>query len=171
MPSLKLVAVWVVVVAATTLLAWQIVSLADSQVSATPMELLTPTTTTIPGASIPGASIPGPSTSSSPSPSSTSSSAPTTSVGSAPTTSSTSAPDPGTAEWSVRTVTSTGGTVIVRHRSGQVELQAATPLPGYVMEIDDTGPDRVRVEFENDIDDVGVEIRWVKGALDVEISD
>ncbi|HJQ77115.1 MAG TPA: hypothetical protein VJ948_07615 [Acidimicrobiia bacterium] len=166
MPSLKLVAVWVVVVAATTLLAWQIVSLADSQVSATPMELLTPTTTTIPGASIPGAS-----TSSSPSPSSTSSSAPTTSVGSAPTTSSTSAPDPGTAEWSVRTVTSTGGTVIVRHRSGQVELQAATPLPGYVMEIDDTGPDRVRVEFENDIDDVGVEIRWVKGALDVEISD
>ena len=57
----------------------------------------------------------------------------------------------------------------MRHRPGEVELQAATPLPGFGMEIDDDGPDRVRVEFENDELDVRVEIRPTGEGLEIEI--
>lgn len=158
MLSWKLVAAWVAVLAATTALAWQIVSLADSQVSATPPEIVTATTT-----------VPGASTSSVADPSTSTSADATQTTGSIATTSSTRAADPTTATWSVRTVTSLGGTVIVRHRPGEVELQAATPLPGFVVEIDDEGPDRVRVEFESEQADIRVEIRPRGDGVEVEI--
>lgn len=58
---------------------------------------------------------------------------------------------------------------MVRYRAGEVELQAATPAPGYTVEIDDPGPPRVRVEFEGDDDDVRVEARWNDGALDIDV--
>ncbi|HWB88279.1 MAG TPA: hypothetical protein VG872_03620 [Acidimicrobiia bacterium] len=163
MPSWKLIAAWVVVVAVTTVLAWQIVSLADSQVSAAPVEIVTPSAT--------GASEPTTTTTDNPTSTSTTiSMTPTTgSPSTTSSTSSTSAPPSTTAEWSVRTVTSVGGTVIVRHRAGEVELVAATPLPGFVMEIDDSGPDRVRVEFDNGDVDVRVEIRPSGSGLDVQI--
>jgi hypothetical protein len=51
-----------------------------------------------------------------------------------------------------------------------VELQAATPAPGFEMDIDETGPPRVRVEFESGDDDIRVEARWEDGALDVEVT-
>lgn len=162
MPSWKLIGAWVVVVAVTTVLAWQIVSLADSQVSAAPVEIVTPSAT--------GASEP--TTTTTDNPTSTSTTTPVTpTTGSPSTTSSTSTTSapPTTAGWSVRTVTSVGGTVIVRHRTGEVELVAATPLPGFVMEIDDSGPDRVRVEFDNGDVDVRVEIRPSGSGLDVQI--
>lgn len=58
----------------------------------------------------------------------------------------------------------------MRYRPNEVELQAATPAPGFEMEIDDDGPQRVRVEFDNDDTDIRVEARWEDGGLDVEVS-
>lgn len=60
---------------------------------------------------------------------------------------------------------------MVRYRPGEVQLQAATPAPGFAVEIDDAGPPRVRVEFESDDADVRVEARWADGALDVDVDD
>jgi hypothetical protein len=61
--------------------------------------------------------------------------------------------------------------VVVRHRPGAVELQAATPASGFSVEIDDSGPTRVRVEFEADEDDIRVEVRWRDGELEISIDD
>jgi hypothetical protein len=71
----------------------------------------------------------------------------------------------------VRSISSVGGTVVIRHRPEEVELQAATPAPGYEVEIDDAGPDRVRVDFESDDSDVRVEAEWRDGELEVTVSD
>ena len=58
---------------------------------------------------------------------------------------------------------------MVRHRPGEVELQAATPAPGFAVEVDDAGPTRVRVEFEGQDDDARVEVRWDGGTLDIDV--
>ncbi|HEX2155002.1 MAG TPA: hypothetical protein VHL52_13630 [Acidimicrobiia bacterium] len=50
-----------------------------------------------------------------------------------------------------------------------MRLESATPSPGYAMEIDDRGPDEVRVEFEGEDDDFEVRVRWNNGALGVEV--
>jgi hypothetical protein len=68
-------------------------------------------------------------------------------------------------------VNSAGGTVIIRHRPGVVELQAATPASGFSVEVDDSGPTRVRVEFESDDADIRVEARWQDGELEVTVED
>lgn len=60
--------------------------------------------------------------------------------------------------------------MVVRYRPGEVTLQAATPAPGFAVEIDDGGPPRVRVEFESDESDVRVEVRWEDGGLDIDVS-
>lgn len=60
--------------------------------------------------------------------------------------------------------------MIIRYRPEEAELQAATPAPGFGVEVDDAGPPRVRVEFENDDADIRVEARWENGDLDVEVS-
>lgn len=59
----------------------------------------------------------------------------------------------------------------MRHRPEEVELQAATPAPGFSVEVDDDGPDRVRVEFDGDSLEVRVEARWENGALEVDIDE
>jgi hypothetical protein len=52
-----------------------------------------------------------------------------------------------------------------------VELQAATPAPGFAVEIDDEGPPRVRVEFDSDDAEARIEVRWENGSLDVDIDE
>ena len=59
---------------------------------------------------------------------------------------------------------------MIRHRPGEVELQAATPAPGFDVEIDDAGLQRVRVEFESEDSDVRVEAEWRNGVLEVSIT-
>lgn len=59
----------------------------------------------------------------------------------------------------------------MHYHPGEVELQAATPAPGFSVEVDDAGPPRVRVEFESEIADVRVEARWDDDALDVDVHD
>lgn len=70
----------------------------------------------------------------------------------------------------MRTINSVGGTVVVRYRPDEVELQAATPAPGFAVEVDDKGPDRVRVEFESAALDVRIEVRWKDGTLDIDVN-
>jgi hypothetical protein len=61
--------------------------------------------------------------------------------------------------------------VVVRYRPGEVELQAATPAPGFAVEIDDAGPPRVRVEFDSDEVEARIEVRWENGSLDIDIDE
>ena len=60
---------------------------------------------------------------------------------------------------------------MVRYRPGEVELQAATPAPGFAVEIDDHGPDRVRVEFDSEDVEVRIEVRWENGSLNIDIDE
>jgi cytoskeletal protein RodZ len=149
-----LVAAWLVALVVATLLTWQIVSFADSRVGAEPLEI----------GSIASTSS---STSTVETSTSTTLSSSTTDV-SVP---SSSTPQTSDAEWSLRTVNTSGGRVVIRYRPEQVELQAATPAPGFEVELDDTGPQRVRVEFESEDRDIRVEARWANGSLDVEVSE
>lgn len=178
MRSWRLVGVWVLVLVITTALTWQIVSLASDQVADEPLAIAPATSTTL-----------GSSTSSSSTTTSTTErqtttsitgptdddSSPTTSTpagggGTSPASSSATSPTSTAAEWSLRTITTEGGTVVVRYRPNEVALQAATPAPGFETEIDDFGPPRVRVEFESDDTDVRVEARWEGGGLDVDVT-
>lgn len=59
----------------------------------------------------------------------------------------------------------------MRYRPGEVELQAATPSPGFDADIEDTGPEKVKVEFESQSEEVKVEVRWDEGSLKVEIDE
>jgi hypothetical protein len=70
----------------------------------------------------------------------------------------------------LRTINSGGGTVVVRYRPGEVELKAATPLPGFDVEVDDAGPPEVRVEFDDGDSDYRIEAQWKDGALEVKVS-
>ncbi|HSM43551.1 MAG TPA: hypothetical protein VK969_00895 [Acidimicrobiia bacterium] len=163
MISWRMAAAWVAAVVAATVLTWQIVGLADSQVGESPVAVAPVLPTTLPE----GSTSSAPTTSLDPTPSSTGPTSTTSTVA----TNSTSPSTAPTPEWSVRTVNSPGGTVVIRHRPGVVELQGATPAPGFGVEIDDDGPDRVRVEFESGDDDFRVEARWRDGTLVVEIDD
>lgn len=60
---------------------------------------------------------------------------------------------------------------MIRHRPGEVELKAATPAAGFAVEIDDSGPSRVRVEFESEDTDIRVQAEWEGGELVVSIDD
>lgn len=59
--------------------------------------------------------------------------------------------------------------VVVGHRPGEVRLDSASPAAGYSMEIDKDGPDEVRVEFESDADRFEIRVRWIDGALSVDV--
>jgi hypothetical protein len=45
------------------------------------------------------------------------------------------------------TLNSEGGSIIVSYRPSEVRLESVAPLAGFSFEIDDQGPERVRVEF------------------------
>lgn len=61
--------------------------------------------------------------------------------------------------------------MVVRYRPDEVELQAATPAPGFAVEIDDEGPPRVRVEFDSEDLEVRIEVRWRDGSLDIDMDE
>jgi len=167
---------WIVVVVLTTALTWQIVDAADAQVSDRPASPLnvaapvfdptippstTPTTTTLP-ATATTVTVPESTTTTSPSTSTTSGSAPTTT---APATTTT------TTGWSLKTVTTKGGTVVLRYRPGEVAVQATTPAPGFRGEIEEGGPPEIEVEFESDKLKVEVHAKWDGGDVNVEVSE
>lgn len=180
MISWRMAAAWVAALVVATVLAWQIVGLADSQVGETPVAVAPSITTTTDGTV--STTLPSTSTSTTdgnPTTTTTTPGATTSSSSGATSTStaSTSSPSSSTSstasseQWSLRTVTTTGGVVVLRYRTGEVELQAATPAPGFSVEVDDAGPPRIRVEFESDLTDVRVEARWEDGSLDIDVDD
>jgi len=162
-------AAWVAALVLATVLTWQIVGLADSQVGDVPVAAA-------PSLAVASSTSASEVTSTSQAPEATSTSATATTettgtTATSPTSTSAPASTDTAAEWSVRTVSSAGGTVVLRHRPGEVELQAATPASGFSAEIDDSGPTRVRVEFESDDADIRVEARWRDGELEVTVED
>ncbi len=161
---------WLAVTAVTTLVAWQIVAAADKSVSdplpaaieagtqppavetthtTTPLE--TTSTTRISSASLPSTEEPDAQP--------TSTTSPSASV--------TSNPE---AKWLVRTFQTAGGSVVVTYSGDQVRFHAASPNPSYVVEIEDEGPPRVKVEFESATESVEIEIRRRDGAWDIDTS-
>lgn len=57
----------------------------------------------------------------------------------------------------------------VSYSNGDVFFEGASPAIGYSAEIEDTGPDKVRVDFEGEDDEVSVRVEWKDGKLDIEI--
>lgn len=160
---------WVVVVALATTTTWQVVGAVDDQVSARPVSPLNvsaplaaaaPSTTVEPGLS--PSSLISPSTS-------LPVISPSTTTGPAapapPTTNSTLSPG----EWQTRSTATSGGTVVVRYRPGEVVIETATPAAGFRAEIEKPGPPSVEVEFESDQLRVEIRLGWEDGDLDVEI--
>ncbi len=128
-----LVLLWAVATSVTTAIAFWAVSTADSEVSDRPLtavvastpitspSTLPPQTATTSGA---GTMAPAPSSQT------------TTSEGSVVATA-----------WTRTTLNSEGGSIIVSYRPSEVRLESVAPLAGFSFEIDDEGPERVRVEF------------------------
>jgi hypothetical protein len=60
--------------------------------------------------------------------------------------------------------------VVISYRPGEVRLESVAPLAGYGFDVEDAGPDEVRVEFEGPLR-VEVRVRWRDGQLVTEIDE
>ncbi len=74
-----------------------------------------------------------------------------------------------TAASGTQTITSTCGTVNVSYTATTVRLTATAPKPGFVVDIKESGPDKIEVGFENGIDECEVKARMVSGSLIVDV--
>jgi len=147
--------VWVLVVTAGATLVWTVISDAGAEVAG---EL--PTT--------PVASTDGQRASDPPTPTATATGTPTgtpTGTATGPSAPSTSAPqEPAQpADLVRRTWRGAAGFVVAECRGAAISLGAAQPNSGWWIEVDHTGPDDLRVEFENDGARVRVEASCVGG--------
>jgi hypothetical protein len=159
---------WLVVVGLATTLTWQIVSAADDRVSERPIAPLNvaapaiadsaSTTVTTLRSTTTTSSIP------------TSPTIPSTGSSAAPATTSASSTTPTVESWSTRSVNTTGGSLTLRYRPGEVTYQSAAPAPGFQVEVEKPGPPVVRVEFESESQKVEVEASWEYDGLDVHVS-
>lgn len=161
---------WMVVAGLATLLTWQIVSAADARVSdRPPLQVAAP----LPGASDSTTSTTvgaeGSTTTTGPTPSTGPTTTPSSSTSTQPTTTAAEPPPPSEAEWSSRTVSTLGGTVVISYRPGEVVLSSASPAAGFAAEIKKAGPPDVDVEFESETARYRVRARWADGALSVEV--
>ncbi len=59
--------------------------------------------------------------------------------------------------------------MVVSYRPGEVKLEAASPVPGFTADVEDSGPPKVRVEFESQENNVDVRAEWRDGNLLIEI--
>jgi hypothetical protein len=65
----------------------------------------------------------------------------------------------------------TGGSVTISFAPGVVNFKAAVPQSGYSTEVEDVGPDRVRVEFDKDDSHSKFRAEWVSGELAITIEE
>lgn len=137
--AVLLVGAWLVVVTGGAVLTWAVISRAGDGVAGPPVVAAsTPRTSPAPSDGATGRPQPSPS---SPPPATS----PTPSTPSTPPTS------PGTTapvEPVRRTWQGEGGVVVAECTGPTVRLVGAQPASGWKVEVDDTGPNRVRVEFE-----------------------
>ena len=134
--TLIYVAIWVGVVMVCSTLVWAVISRAGEGVTSEETPGRSPSTSGPRGSGTPDTA---PTVSPSPSPS--------TSSGTTPA-SPTSPVDPSTSSAVERTWSGVGGVVVVVCRGAAAELGTARPDTGFAIEVNDTGPDRVEVEFE-----------------------
>jgi hypothetical protein len=181
MRRLGLALLWLLVTAAATFVAWRAVDAADNDVSEQPVfpvEAVAGATSSVDGQS--NTTDPprrtstsrgdSSGTSGSSSSSSSTSSTSSTSGSSSTSTSTSSTSTPGTTPATTterRSVSVAGGTVVVEASGGAVSLVSAVPNPGYSVEVDEQGPDEVRVEFESDDSKSEVRAQW-NGGWDIE---
>jgi hypothetical protein len=59
--------------------------------------------------------------------------------------------------------------VIVSYRADEVQLESVVPLAGFRYDIDEAGPDEVRVQFDAADLRVEIRIRWENGTLVTEV--
>ncbi len=161
--------IWLAVTVAAVLIASAAVSSVRDQVTDTPTAMLRPTTIA-PGSAEqrvvdPGQLEPSPPTSTDEPSSSTTTTPPTTTTvplqpsTSVPTTTAPPSPDPTTTTTTTTTTAPTteirsyelvGGLVSVEIGTETVRLAGASPKPGFAMEVENSGPEKVEVEFHND---------------------
>lgn len=176
----RLAAGWVLAVVLTTALAWQIVAFADERVGERPVSPVQaiPTTTTIELSAATGDTIPPDPTLPPPSDDLTTTTLATTSTSDDGATSSsvgtsTTSPSSSTTTqgWATKTIPTSGGTVVVSYRPGEVILETAVPKPGFQTDIEKAGPPGVEVDFESSSLKVAIKAEWKDGRLDVEIEE
>jgi hypothetical protein len=159
--------IWLAVTLTAVFIASAAVSSVRDQVTDTPTAMLPPTTiapdsteqqtpdptqpespTRVDGSSSPTTTAPTTTTSAALQPTTT---VPSTTVPSSPaptTTTTTTATVPPTTE--IRSYELVGGLVSVEIGDGTVRLAGASPKPGFTMEVESSGPEKVEVEFHND---------------------
>jgi len=161
--------IWLAVTLTAVFIASAAVSSVRDQVTDTPTAMFPPTTiapdrpeqqapdptqpespTRIDGSSGPTTTAPTPTTSAPLQPTTT---VPSTTVPSAPApsplpTTTTTSTVPSTTE--IRSYELVGGLVSVEIGDGTVRLAGASPRPGFTMEVESSGPEKVEIEFHND---------------------
>jgi hypothetical protein len=165
--------IWLAVTVTAVLIASAAVSSVRDHVTDTPTAMLPPTTIAISSTEqLVAAPIqpekPAPIVTEEPSTSTTSAPTTTTTVQpETPTTTSPSDPEPAETTTTTTTVPATttttsapttevrsyelvGGSVSVEIGDGTVRLAGASPKPGFAMEVENSGPEKVEVEFHND---------------------
>lgn len=148
---------WLGATTATTLVAYLAVDAAGSRVGDSPLAtVVAPGSTTLAVGSPTSTTLSPSSTTTTSNPSSTSS-----------TTVSTSTTAQG---WEQQTINSVAGRVVISHHPGEVRLESVAPLAGYGFEVENSGPQEVRVEFEGPLR-VEVRVRWRDGQLVTEIDE
>jgi hypothetical protein len=143
-------AAWVVVVIVGASLNWAVISRAGEDVGNGTGPVLSADATSPPARSAPATSVPTSNDGSTTTPISPRPSSPSTS--SAATTSSpttTSASGPAEQQPVRRSWQGTAGFVLAACTGAAIDLVQAVPNPGFRAELDDTGPDKIRVEFES----------------------
>lgn len=145
-----LVVLWIVATLATTVIAYLAVNAAGAEVTDRPLTSVvaagaTTATSVSPGSPLPRSNTPG-----------------VTTTGRSSASTDTTAP---VNPWQPTTIPSSGGLVVVSHRTGEVRLESVAPAPGYTYEIDESGPPRVRIEFHGGDRKVEVRVEWEGGLV------
>ena len=63
-------------------------------------------------------------------------------------------------EWARTTLNSGGGSIIVSYHPTEVRLESVAPLAGFNFEIEDEGPERVRVELRGEDVTYSLRAEW-----------
>jgi hypothetical protein len=168
---------WIIATAATTAIAYIAVNAAGAEVTDRPLTTVVAagaTTTTSTSSTIGSSlsttnqSVTAPTstpTNSTGTSTGTSSGGTTVNTTTSTTTGSTSSTSPSAEPFQQATIPSSGGLVIVSYRTDEVRLESVTPSAGFTYEINDSGPDRVRVRFESGDRRVEIEVRWENGLV------
>ena len=186
---IAVVTAWAAATFATALVAWSAVRLAGDQVNEDPVRPLSaaeaealPAFTTVTSGippEVPTTATPASGTTTTGTGVTSSPPTPTTST---PGTTATTTPGPSTTTTAGDTSTTApssgisahqmiGGSVVIESGGGQVRLVSASPRPGFSVEVDDDGPEKVDVEFRREDHESRFTAGWEDGRARVRIDE